>query len=264
VPEIAAEGRVPDSSEREREEIRRSASHALRCDGCLVADPRLIARYDNPPEDTANPLEYAYYLLGNVKGRSVLDYGCGAGENTLLLAARGARVTGVDISPELVGVARRRLETNRVGANLCIASGYDTGLPGKSMDVVFCISVLHHLNVEQAGREVVRVLKPGGVVIVKEPVRDSPTYNFVRSLIPYSRTENSKYERPLKKVELDAFARQFESEAERRFNLPFVPFVRTIWPQLLAAAMRADRQVLKRVPSLEHFATIEVRKLRLQ
>src|SRR5262249_20945327 len=60
----------------------------------LHADERQLARYMNPCPATAFPLEYAYALLGDVRSRLVLDFGCGSGENSLLLASRGARVIG--------------------------------------------------------------------------------------------------------------------------------------------------------------------------
>ena len=47
-------------------------------------------------------------LFGDVRGKTVLDYGCGAGENTVLAASRGAKVIGVDISPELIELARKK------------------------------------------------------------------------------------------------------------------------------------------------------------
>src|SRR5215212_3502171 len=100
----------------EATEIHRSGIEArLTSDSRLVADPTNIARYMNPPLDTAFPLEYAYALLGDVRGRTVLDFGCGSGENTLLLARRGAIVIGVDISRSLIELAERRLQLNGMG-----------------------------------------------------------------------------------------------------------------------------------------------------
>jgi 2-polyprenyl-3-methyl-5-hydroxy-6-metoxy-1,4-benzoquinol methylase len=253
---------VSDRSDYELDEIRRSAIDASRRTESLQADPGIIARYSNPPEDTPFQLEYSYHLLGDVQGKAVLDYGCGAGENSLILAARGARVTGIDISPDLVEIARRRLEINHFSAEFRAISGYDTGLPDASMDVVFCIAILHHLDLEQARHEVRRVLKPGGILIIQEPVRDSRTYAFLRSLIPYSAHDNSEYERPLRAEEIDGFAQGLQCEAKRRFNLPFVPVVRMTLPRLHIPAIRVDRWVLNTVPALGHLATVEVRKLR--
>jgi len=253
---------MPLRKEYEADEIRRSSIDASRRNQSLLADPGLFARYSVPPENTPFQLEYAYHLLGNVRGQAVLDYGCGGGENALLLASRGARVTGIDISPELIEIAKRRLEINGLSAEFRAVSGYNTGLRDASIDVVFCMAILHHLDLELARREVLRVLKPGGMLIVQEPVRDSRVYGFLRGLVPYSAQDNSAYERPLRKEEMDAFALGLQCEARRRFKLPFVPLARMASARLLGPALRIDRWMLEKVPALAHLATVEVRKLR--
>src|SRR6266850_789952 len=84
-------------------EIVRSDIEANRTkDSRLLETDRNVRRYLNPPLDTPFPLEYAYALLGDVRGRTVLDFGCGSGQNSLLLARRGAEVIGVDISESLL------------------------------------------------------------------------------------------------------------------------------------------------------------------
>ena len=64
----------------------------------LRVPPRIFRRYQAPPADTPFAIEYTYNLLGDVRGKDVLELGCGDGENTVLLAHRGARVCGVDVS----------------------------------------------------------------------------------------------------------------------------------------------------------------------
>jgi 2-polyprenyl-3-methyl-5-hydroxy-6-metoxy-1,4-benzoquinol methylase len=253
---------LPLSAHYEADEKRRSALDASRRKDSLVANPALLARYSAPPANTPFQLEYSFHLLGDVQDKKVLDYGCGAGENALLLASRGASVTGIDISPELIEIAKRRLELNGLSAEFRAISGYETGLPDGSMDVVFCMAVLHHLDLELARREVFRVLKPGGVLIVQEPVRDSRTYAFLRGLIPYSSHDNSEFERPLRKEEIDAFAQGLQCEAQRRFKLPFVPLAKMASKRLLVPALRVDAWMLGKIPALAHLATVEVRKLR--
>src|SRR5687767_2107562 len=67
-----------------------------------------ISRYDNPPENTPYPLEYAFHLLGNVVGSQVLALGCGEGMDTVILAALGANVLAVDISDESLRLGLER------------------------------------------------------------------------------------------------------------------------------------------------------------
>ena len=249
-------------SSRDESEVQRSAIDASRrSSGSLLAPPNLVARYADPNPGTPHSLEYCFHLLGDVQGKEVLDLGCGAGENTLLLASRGARVTSVDISPDLIEIARERLAVNNLTASLRVASAYDTGMPDGSVDVVFCAAILHHLEAEKAHGEVLRVLKPGGLLILEEPVRDSRFYGFLRGLIPHSSHDNSEFERPLTKQEMDSFSAGFQCEAKRRFRLPFVALARMAgyWKR---SVYLADRWALRNIPALEHFATVEVRKLR--
>jgi 2-polyprenyl-3-methyl-5-hydroxy-6-metoxy-1,4-benzoquinol methylase len=253
---------MPLESRYEADEIRRSALDAAERTDSLVAKPALFARYNAPPRNTPFQLEYSYHLLGDIQNKTVLDYGCGAGENSLLLAARGARVTGIDISPQLIEIAKRRLELNGFSAQFHVTSGYDTGLPDNSVDVIFCMAILHHMDLALARREILRLLKADGFLIVREPVRDSWIYGFLRGCIPYSEHRNSEFERPLKKKELDAFAEGLQCEAKRRFKLPFVPLVRIASRRLVMPAIRIDAWVLRNIPAMEHLATVEVRKLR--
>ncbi|QES51451.1 SAM-dependent methyltransferase [Streptomyces venezuelae] len=100
-------------------------------------------------------------LAGDVVGRQILDAGCGSGPLTAALRDRGAVVTGIDTSVEMVALARRRLGDN---ADLHVADLRDP-LPfadGVFDDVVASL-VLHYL--EDWGptlAELRRVLRPGG------------------------------------------------------------------------------------------------------
>jgi predicted RNA methylase len=72
-------------------EVERSASEASRRETeNLRLDEKTVERYLNPPVDTPYQLEFAYHLLGDVREKTVLDYGCGAGENSVLIASHGA------------------------------------------------------------------------------------------------------------------------------------------------------------------------------
>jgi SAM-dependent methyltransferase len=250
----------------EAAEIARSRVEAgLTGDSRLVATAANIVRYMDPPIDTAFPLEYAYALLGDVHGLRVLDFGCGSGENSFLLARRGADVIGVDISASLIALARRRLDINGAGgtASFVVGSAHDLPLPDNAVDVVFGIAILHHLDLAASSREVHRVLKPGGRAIFQEPVRDSTVLRALRACIPYHAPDISPFERPLRTAELRAFAQPFTRCTTRAFSLPFVNICQAI-PSLrpcLSAAYRQDADLLRRVPALRHLAGIRILEL---
>lgn len=246
----------------ERAEIARSSVEAtLTADDVLRVTPETVARYARPPADTAYPLEFAYYALGDVAGKRVVDFGCGSGANTALLANRGARLWAIDISEELLRLGQRRLAVSGGGeATFIAASAHDLPFPDASIDVVFGMAILHHLDLELVSREVRRVLKPGGRAIFKEPVRNSGVVRFVRALIPYRAPDISPYERPLTDAELQRFAAGFSSWSMRAFALPHVqvgsvlPIVKHHWRRLYAA----DRAILRGLPWLARYASVRV------
>ena len=195
-------------------------------------------------------------------GKRVVDFGCGSGANTVLLANRGAHVWGIDISEDLLRLAQRRLAVSgrAGGATFIAGSAHDMPFPDSSIDVVFGIAILHHLDLDLVSKEVRRVLKPGGRAIFQEPVRNSPVLRFVRSLIPYRAPDISPYERPLTDEELKRFATGFSKWSVRPFLLPHVqvgqklPVVKNYWRSLY----QMDRTALHAAPWLERYAGIRV------
>jgi len=257
---------VTERTQWERAEVQRSAVEArLTPEQSLRIAARQIARYDRPPADTPYPLEYSYHLLGDIRGLRVVDYGCGSGSNSLLLANRGAHVCGIDISPDLVSLARRRMTVNgRVnGADFVVCSGYDLPFADHSIDVVFGIAILHHLDLGKASQEIARVLRPGGRAIFQEPVRNSALMRAIRPLIPYRQPDLSPFERPLTDGELREFARPFTSVRQRAFLLPPVaigsklPVVK----KHVDFLYRNDAALLRRMPALTYYAGIRVMEL---
>jgi len=240
-------------SERDRAEIERSAEEARRTIEIGV-DRSQIDRYLNPPADTAYVLEYAFHLLGDIRGKTVLDLGCGTGENLVPLVERGARVIGLDISPELIALAQKRLDRTGLGADLRVGSAYDTGLQTGSVDIVFCIALVHHLDIGRVRDEMWRVLAKDGFVVLKEPVRFSETYARLRGLLP-AQENVSEFEHPLTREELAAMTECFEVQGTRYFRLPFLPLVSMVLPFLERAAWKADRWIFQHWRGAEHYAT---------
>lgn len=244
---------------RNQAEVERSASEAGKI--ALKSLRAEIDRYLNPPADTAFALEYAFHLLGDVRGKTVLDLGCGTGENSIVLLRKGARVIGVDISPDLVAIAQERLRGASPEASIAVGDAYNSGLPDESVDVVFCVALIHHLDIKLVRDEMWRILRPGGAVILKEPIRLSELYERVRSLLP-ARDDISEYEHPLTRTELAMMAEHFGVEGMRYFRLPFVPLVFRLPPSRRKAAWNASDWMIRRFPFVERYATCVVTRLR--
>src|SRR2546428_4217883 len=96
--------------ERERVHFNRIAEQHIAAD--LVMPRWNIRRYDHPSASTPFPLEYAFYLLGDIKGKTVVDLGCGEGVNTVILASLGAKVISVDISDKSLESTAERARAN--------------------------------------------------------------------------------------------------------------------------------------------------------
>ena len=108
-------------------------------------------------------------LLTNhlLPGMNVLELGCGTGFLTRELAVAGAQVTAIDISPELLEAAR----SNCSAANVTfeVQNAYALSYPDESFDLVVGSSILHHLDIGEALRQIYRVLRPGGRMCFTEP-----------------------------------------------------------------------------------------------
>ena len=213
-----------------------------------------------PAPTTPFELEYAFHLLGDVKGKRVLDLGCGTGGNLIPLIKRGARTIGIDISADLIRLARKRLNDAQLESDLRVGSAYETGLADESVDVVYCMSLVHHLDIERVRDEMQRVLVPGGRIILKEPVRFSSGYTRLRNLLP-AKDEISDFEHPLTEQELARLTAPFQVEGKRLFRLPIVALVKMVLPSANDSMCRADYRILKRYPALGRYATVIVMRL---
>lgn len=104
-------------------------------------------------------------LTGEVSGRRILDAGCGSGPLSAALRARGARVTGFDVSAAMVDLARQRLGDDADLHVMDLAG--PLSFPDAAFDDVVASLVLHYLeDWNGALAELRRVLKPGGRLIL--------------------------------------------------------------------------------------------------
>jgi ubiquinone/menaquinone biosynthesis C-methylase UbiE len=108
--------------------------------------------------------------LIDMRGKAVLDVGCGPGDIARALASAGATVTGVE--PDPVQAAKNAAAPQSPGVTLVEACAEALPIPSASQDVVCFFRSLHHVPIpamDLALKEAARVLKPGGSLAIIEP-----------------------------------------------------------------------------------------------
>jgi len=109
-------------------------------------------------------------LLGDVKGKRVLEIGCGGGQNSIVLAKKGAAVSGIDFSRNQIAYAKRLAKEEGVKVDFHIGDMQDLSrFPDNTFDLVMtAFSLLYVKSLEKTFAEVHRVMKEGGVFVFSE------------------------------------------------------------------------------------------------
>lgn len=125
------------------------------------------------PDETESGIVAAHlkryaFALPLCEGRDVLDAACGTGYGSAFLAEAAARVVGVDASEEAVSYARHRY--GRANVEFLVMDVQRLDLPDGSFDTACSFETIEHVaDPERAIAELVRVLRPHGVLVVSTP-----------------------------------------------------------------------------------------------
>lgn len=123
------------------------------------------AGWDERFPDDGPAYAAAVAAMGLARGSVVVDVGCGTGRALPCLAAAGAVAIGVDVTPEMLAVARSRSSLLLEGDGLALP------LRTASVDAVFAAGYVSHLDDPEAGlRELARVVRPGGLLAIFHPI----------------------------------------------------------------------------------------------
>jgi SAM-dependent methyltransferase len=129
-----------------------------------------------------NPRELLRELV-SLQGATVVDVGCGDGELVRWLAGQGEHAIGVEVGEE--PLARARAAARVADERYEQGGAEGLPLPDASADAATLIQSLHHVPVElmdQALEEVARVLRPGGLAFVQEPLAEGDQFEVLLPL----------------------------------------------------------------------------------
>lgn len=200
--------------------------------------------------------------LGDVSGLRVLDFGCGHGMASVVLARRGAQVTAFDLSPGYLSEARRRAMANDVRINFLQSDAERLPFADGSFARVWGNAILHHLNVRSAAIELHRVLRPGGISVFCEPWGENPVLTWARRRLPYHGKERTPEEKPLCRSHLHELRETFPSLEVEGYQL--LSMARRVLrsERLVLGLEWCDARLLRLAPALSRFCRYVVITLR--
>lgn len=248
-------------AERIRLEMQLTDAEAAR-----VAPRVLPESYDFEAYRSRSPWRrHLFGSLGPLSDRAVLDLGCGYNPTPIFLALGGARhVVACDVSPNAVTHARDLARAAGVSDRVAffVAAAEQLPLGSETVDAVHAESVLHHLALPLAGKEIRRVLKEGGKAAFKDPLGSNPLLEFARDYLPYRWKKSAKgTDRPLTFAEIQRFGSSFTRCTFRGFGLISMLAVLMVGRgdgTLRRAADAVDERLLRAAPFLQRYCRFVV------
>jgi 2-polyprenyl-3-methyl-5-hydroxy-6-metoxy-1,4-benzoquinol methylase len=183
-------------------------------------------------------------------GMAVLELGCGTGYFTHELARSGADISAIDISPDLLEIARVNCSAPNV--HYQIQNAYALRYPDAMFDSVVGSSILHHLEPEEALREIYRVLKPGGTIYFTEPNMLNPqiaiqkNVPWIKRKLGDSPDETAFFRWPLRRL--------LEHTGYRDIRIEPFDFLHPKTPVPLINGLNKLGHFLENVPMISEFA----------
>lgn len=156
--------------------------------------------------------------MGNLRGRSILDIGSGLGESSVYFAMKGADVTALDLSPEMIVCSQSLAERHGVEIRGVVSTAENQlPFPDCSFDFVYLANIIHHVQDRNSFfKEVARVLKPGGRCLAWDPMAYNPVIGVYRRIATAVRTVDEK---PLTLADFRIVQKHFTKVDHREFWL---------------------------------------------
>lgn len=194
-------------------------------------------------------------FLGDLEGKHVLEYGCGLGQLSVLLARSGARVSTFDISAGSVEVARRRAELDGLDDRIDfeVATAEDLPYDDESFEIVVGKAILHHIDPAAGAAHLARVVRPGGRAAFVEPMGMNPLLVLARDHLPYPGKNPPGDDKPVDYDEIAAWGAGFSTVDIDEIQLLSMVERGLGFGTRIPALRQADARLLRRVPRLRRY-----------
>jgi len=211
-------------------------------------------------------LDWALLQLPDKRGSRILDIGVGDGYSSVLLATRGAQVTGIEVSIEALKRAAALAEQHGLEIEFRQMAGEQLDFGDSTFDGILCMSAFHHMDLDRASKEFARVLRPRGRLVLVEPLASNPPAWIYRRIGGVFSREATSKETPLRVQDLNFLHRHFRKvEWRGMYMLCLVPFgVDRMWNKSNPFVHRVTKRLFKwlspidsgllRVPGLQRLA----------
>ena len=217
-----------------------SAAHTANVDPAELAKFAALAhRWWDPagefkPLHEINPLRLAWIerIAGDLRGKRVVDIGCGGGILSEAMSAKGAQVMGIDLADKALGVARlHKLESGtNVEYRLVAAETLAAESPA-AFDVVTCMEMLEHVpGPASIVAAAAKLAKPGGVVVFSTLNRNPKSYLFavigaeyILGLLPKGTHDWARFIKP---SEIAAWSRRVGLDLIELIGMTYNPLTR--------------------------------------
>lgn len=192
-------------------------------------------------------------------GVRALEIGCGTGLFTERFSQSGAEITAIDLSPDLLALARRR---EGIGDNVGFVHSSLEGLAeGQRFDAVLGSSVLHHLDLRSALPKIRRLLAEDGRVAFAEPNGLNPQI-FLQKRIPWLKRAAGDVATEISFTKW-SISGLMEEAGYRQVSVTPRDWLHPAAPSQLIPALDSLQRVLERIPGLKELAgSLYIRGLR--
>ena len=145
---------------------------------------------------TSPELRYIHKELGDVRGKKILDVGCGLGEASIYFVLRGAKVTATDLSQGMLDFVVKVAEKYGVVLRTHLAASEELGFEEtEKFDVIYVGNLLHHVDIDRTIEVLRKHLANDGYFVSWDPIAYNPIINVYRAIASKVRTED---EHPLR------------------------------------------------------------------